>query len=44
MLGCDVQEILEVEQVTEESQGMELNDENVDQVCGGVLVLGCVFV
>lgn len=26
------QEILDVEQVTEESQGMELNDENVDQV------------
>lgn len=27
-----LQEILEVEQVTEESQGMELNAENVDQV------------
>jgi hypothetical protein len=29
-----LQEILEVEQVTEESQGMELNAENVDQVLG----------
>jgi hypothetical protein len=27
-----LQEILEVEQVTEENQGMELNAENVDQV------------
>jgi hypothetical protein len=27
-----LQEILDVEQVTEESQGLELNSENVDQV------------
>lgn len=27
-----LQEILDVEQVTEESQGLELNNENVDQV------------
>lgn len=38
---CPLQEILDVEQVTEESQGMELNGENVDQVRGcleGVVV------
>lgn len=31
-----IPEILDVEQVTEESQGMELNDENVDQVLGEI--------